>query len=513
MDYKEITMEGQYSDKVMEHFRNPHNVGEISDANGIGNVGNPVCVPADTLISGNSSLSKIKNAVEGTKVLSHDGKYHKVSRVFRKFYRNRLIYLDIHNLGKISLTPDHHILAIKTNDLTHKFYQSKRRIPDWYMAEELRKGDMIMYPIPKEEVDLGYMFFNESRPKYDFKSKDLPKKILITHDFLKLVGYYLAEGYVRTDRCKGTLGFVFGAKEEAYVGEVIALVKSFFGIDVNGKRCVRNSIDIVFYSARLARFFEKNFGKGAANKRIPHNFVLLPLEKQKALIHGLWNGDGYINSNGAKYVTISEQLAHQLKLLLMRQKIIFSFLKVPERGIHKKNFHIYVKEESSLKKLAQILGAKIERPPKLKNIHKCWFDENFFYSPIKKINYPIYNGLIYNLEVEGSHSYVTEAATLHNCGDIMRLYIKVDENEIITDAKFKTFGCGAAIATSSMVTDLVKGKTISEALKISNRAVAEALGGLPKIKMHCSVLAEEALKSAIDDYIAKKSRKTAKKDV
>ncbi|MFC2045623.1 Fe-S cluster assembly scaffold protein NifU [Chloroflexota bacterium] len=86
------------------------------------------------------------------------------------------------------------------------------------------------------------------------------------------------------------------------------------------------------------------------------------------------------------------------------------------------------------------------------------------------------------------------------CGDIMELYIKV-HNDVITDAKFKTFGCGAAIATSSMVTELIKGKTIEEAPEISNRAVAEALGGLPPIKMHCSVLAEEALKLAIDDYI------------
>ncbi|MBI5206413.1 MAG: Fe-S cluster assembly scaffold protein NifU [Candidatus Firestonebacteria bacterium] len=85
------------------------------------------------------------------------------------------------------------------------------------------------------------------------------------------------------------------------------------------------------------------------------------------------------------------------------------------------------------------------------------------------------------------------------CGDIMRLYIKV-KDDIITDAKFKTFGCGAAIATSSMVTEMIRGKTINEALKISNQAVAEALGGLPKIKMHCSVLAEEALRAAIDDY-------------
>ena len=91
------------------------------------------------------------------------------------------------------------------------------------------------------------------------------------------------------------------------------------------------------------------------------------------------------------------------------------------------------------------------------------------------------------------------------CGDIMRLYIKVEDGKI-KDAKFKTFGCGAAIATSSMITELVKGKTVKEALEISNKAVAEALGGLPPIKMHCSLLAEDALKSAIEDYLKKKDR-------
>ncbi len=85
------------------------------------------------------------------------------------------------------------------------------------------------------------------------------------------------------------------------------------------------------------------------------------------------------------------------------------------------------------------------------------------------------------------------------CGDIMELYIKVKDG-VIKDAKFKTFGCGAAIATSSMVTELIKGKTVKEAEKVSNKAVAEALGGLPKVKLHCSVLAEEALEKAIEDY-------------
>ena len=90
------------------------------------------------------------------------------------------------------------------------------------------------------------------------------------------------------------------------------------------------------------------------------------------------------------------------------------------------------------------------------------------------------------------------------CGDIMELYIRV-RDDVIVDAKFQTLGCGAAIATSSMVTEMVKGKGIDEALAISNDMVAEALGGLPPVKMHCSVLAEEALKGAIDDY--KKNRK------
>ena len=85
------------------------------------------------------------------------------------------------------------------------------------------------------------------------------------------------------------------------------------------------------------------------------------------------------------------------------------------------------------------------------------------------------------------------------CGDIMKMDIQVEDG-IITDVKFKTFGCGAAIATSSMATEMVKGKSLEEALKLTNKAVAEALDGLPPVKMHCSVLAEEALRSAISDY-------------
>lgn len=88
------------------------------------------------------------------------------------------------------------------------------------------------------------------------------------------------------------------------------------------------------------------------------------------------------------------------------------------------------------------------------------------------------------------------------CGDIMKIYLKVEDN-IIKDVKFKTFGCGSAIASSSMATEMIKGKTLDEAWELSNKAVAEALDGLPPVKMHCSVLAEEAIHKAINDYRAR----------
>ncbi len=89
------------------------------------------------------------------------------------------------------------------------------------------------------------------------------------------------------------------------------------------------------------------------------------------------------------------------------------------------------------------------------------------------------------------------------CGDIMRIYLDIDENQVIQDVKFKTFGCGAAVATSSMATEMVKGKTVQEAMTVTNKAVMEALDGLPPVKVHCSLLAEEAIHAALWDYAQK----------
>lgn len=240
----------------------------------------------------------------------------------------------------------------------------------------------------------------------------------------------------------------------------------------------------------------------------------LPSEKQKYLIYGLWRGDGYINVDRVYprggYSTISEELCHQLKLLLLRQKIVPSIYSEEEKekkGVfHRKAYRLHIGQSSSFKNLCEILKAKYN--PKTLSRERVWVDTDYVYLPIRKIVRKNYCGEVYNLEIEEKHSFCTDAFSLHNCGDVMWIYIKVGKNEkgeeIIEDIKFETFGCAAAIATSSVVTELAKGKTLKEAEKISNKDVVEFLGGLPPIKKHCSLLAEEGLKAAIDDYYKKK---------
>ncbi len=492
----------QYSEKVMQHFMDPHNVGEIPDADGVGNVGNPVCVAPDTLVFVNPNIKSIKEIAEGARVLSHDGKYHEVTKVYERPYRGNLYAVKVTNLGTNYLTPEHHILALKLGR-RDKFLSSKRTMPDWYCSQELQKGDVVLYPIPRETNDMAEIDFDVDKPKWDHRSRSSPDKVKIDRSFCRLAGYYLAEGYARTGPRKGTTGFVFHCKEKEYIKDVILLMRQVFGVSPAELKDMpqKNATDIQFYSARLARFFETHFGKEAQNKHLPFWMMQLPLEKQCETLRGLWNGDGYFDSKRqrAKYVTISRRLAYQLRLLFLRQRIICNFSKGRAHGMHKESYQCYVQDDASLKKLLTLLGIRGKVEPRRRDIHKSWFDKDYYFTTVREIRPFRYDGLVYNLEVGEVHSYVSNALTLHNCGDIMRLYIKVKDG-LIVDARFKTFGCGAAIATSSMVTDLVKGKSVDEALQISNKAVAEALGGLPKIKMHCSVLAEEALRSAIEDY-------------
>lgn len=502
-----------YSDKVMEYFKNPKNVGEIKNADGIGKVGNPVCLLPDSLIQHNPNLVPIKDSKISDSVLSHDGEFNPIKRVIKRSYRGKIIKIK-NRLGETVLTPEHECLAVKWRKTDHfrRINNKKKNIPDWHHASELEKEDLVLYPIIKKTVDVNKITTNVKVKKYDFKSIKIPEEIEVNNNFLRLAGYFLAEGYTRLVVCRTFAGFCFNSKEKDYINDVRNLIKKIFGIKAIIKESKNNSTNVIVNNVHVARIFRELFGNSALNKKVPEFMLFLPREKQKSLIEGLWKGDGYFNPKKprAGFSTISKNLVQQLKILLLRQGIIPSVYTENEKKIrgvnHKKCYRIHTGDRDSLIKLADIL--KINFNCKIKPTFRAWCDDNFAYIPITKIISENYKGLVYNLEVENAHSFSTESLALHNCGDIMWIYIKVGKNkegkEIIEDIKFKTFGCVAAISTSSVLTEMAKGKTLEEAEKITREDIVKELGGLPEQKIHCSVLGASALKDAIKDYRSRK---------
>ena len=508
----------QYSKKVMQHFMHPKNVGEMKDADGVGKVGNPVCLLPEEKIHKNSESIEISKLERKNKVLTHTGYYEDIVGLSSRIYDGRIISLQ-NKLGKTKTTPEHLIFAMKLLQRL-KFLRNKGKrqlIPSWYHAEDLEKGDIILYPILKKEENISLLEINIPKLKFDFKSKEIPNKIPLNLDLLRLFGYFLSEGNVQDKPCKTYISFTLNIKEKEIVEDIKDISKKLFGLDIVAKEKPEVKTTIVFlYNAKLARWFKYLFGNGAEHKKLPDFIMNLPAEKQKALILGLWKGDGYVNLNRtgprAGFVTISYQLSQQIKTLLLRQKIVPSIYLDKEKKVkgvnHKKVYRFHVGQRESLIKLCKILG--FEYMPKSYVSIDSWFDNNYLYTPITKKEELYYKGGVNNLEVNNAHSFVSEAFCLHNCGDIMHVYIKVGKNkqgkEIIKDIKFKTMGCAAAIATSSMITEIARNKTLKEAMKITRDDVAKNLGGLPPIKMHCSNLAADALHLAVKDYLKKKFR-------
>ncbi len=505
-----------YSKQVIEHFRNPRNMGEMEKPDAVGKIGNPTCLLPDEKIHKNSDSIPISELKENQEILTHNGNYEKVVGIFSRNYNGKIITLK-NKLGKISLTPEHLIYGIKVPKRWKFLFNKGKKtlIPSWHHIEDLEKGDIILYPIFKKEEDTKFLEIKIPKAKYDFRSKEIPNEILLNEDLLRLFGYFLAEGNIQEKPCKTFISFALNINEKEIVEDIKSIAKNLFGLEIKIKGLPeRKTIVVYIYNAKLARFFKKLFGNGAEHKKLPDFIMNLPPEKQKSLIYGLWKGDGYVNLNRngprAGYTTISYQLAQQIKTLLLRQKIVPSIYVDKEKEIrgvkHKKAYRIHVGQRDSLKRLCNIL--KIEYSPKSREAIKSWFDDNYLYTPVTDKEILNYEGKVFNLEVESAHSFVSEAFCLHNCGDVLWVYLKIEKNkqnkDYIKDIKFQTFGCIAAIAVSSVLTEMVKGKTLEEAKKLSNQEIVKKLGGLPPIKYHCSLLGAEALHKAIENYEKKK---------
>jgi len=506
-----------YSDIVKEHFFNPKNLmledPDESSFNAVGMVGSPACILPSTIVSLNPRREQIEKIPAGRSVLGHDGYFHKIERVFRPKYNAKLTTLK-NQLGEISATKDHLIYAIQVprkedSPFVHTKY--KRRIPaSWVHAGDLKKGDLALYPIPKEVGGLDALELpRPARKKWDFKSRILPERIPLTADLLELFGYFVAEGSSK----RGELTFTFGETEGKFALRVKGLLKKYFGLNAAIRlRPSNHRIDAVVCNIYLAGFFRELFGVLAENKNVPEFILFLVPAIQQGFLRGLWRGDGYFNSvrsqPRAGFVTVSETLLHQVIWLLLRQKIVSSVYTEEahtRNGVsHLESYRVHIGDMTSLERLARILDIPFVRDPNKRHAVESWFDENYLYIPVRKVSSTPFKGRLYNFEVGRSHTYATDAFLIHNCGDMMKMWLKIDpETERIQDLKWRTFGCASAIAATSMFSVMVTengGMKLDDALKVKPQHIMVRLGGLPNRKIHCSVLADKAFRKAANDY-------------
>lgn len=507
-----------YTDIVKDHFFNPQNLmledPDETQYQAIGMVGSPACLLPSTQIRKNPIVETVQNSSVGEKVLSHDGYFYQIEKIFRPIHNSTIIGLK-NQLGELFATPDHLIFGVqvprkKQSPFVHAKY--KKLIPtSWVHAGDLQQGDLVLYPIPQEVRPLRSIKIDRpERGQRDFKSVYLPREIVITGDLLELFGYFVAEGHTKG---KNETGFTFSIKEMVYVRRVSELIKKYFGLTTSiQERPAQHRIDVVCYNIYLARIFKELFGGSAAGKKAPEFLLFLKPQLQQSFLKGLWRGDGYFSSQRnqprAGFTTISETLLHQVIWLLLRQRIVPSLYKEKahiKKGIsHQPSYRIHVGDMDSLERLAQILEISFQRNPQKRHAVESWFDSQYLYMPIRKVLRKKFSGRLFNFEVGQSHTYTTDAFLVHNCGDMMKMWLKIEPgSEKITEMKWRTFGCGSAIAATSMFSVMVTengGVAIADALKIKPQHIMERLGGLPNRKIHCSVLADKAFRKAANDY-------------
>lgn len=508
-----------YSDIVKDHFFNPRNLmlddPDESAYDAVGMVGSPACVFPSTLVAANLSFKAINSFILDEKVLSHDSLYHPVTRLFKtKFQKTTLVKIRNY-LGEIIATEDHLFFVKqipKTSTFRHNSY--KRTIPSaWTHAGDIEKGDIALYPLPLEVRPAFPISWKQDKVKWDFKSKLLPRELNITPELLELFGYFIAEGSTKHTE----IVFTFSQKEMHFARRVQEIARNLFDLAANIRpRAAQHRIDVTIYNVHLAENFRNLFGTHAVSKKIPEDLLFIDPVLQRSLLKGLWLGDGHFaawrSQPRAGFTTVSSTLFEQVIILLLRQRIIPSTFREAAKKIngvnHQAAYRVHVGDMSSLETLADILGITFKRDLKKRHETRVWFEENYICLPIKSVAHFAYEGgRLYNFEVEGSHTYATNAFLAHNCGDMMKMWLKIEpQNERVQEMKWRTFGCGSAIAATSMFSVMVTengGMPLVDALKIKPQHIMERLGGLPNRKIHCSVLADKAFRKAVNEYFRK----------
>jgi DNA primase len=406
------------------------------------------CFPKGSLVVTDDGYKSIEKLKIGDKVLTHKNKFRKVEYLYKRQYKGGNIRVVTRNNNQsIDMTSDHKVFAIKTKNCKQKSRSSrlcqknckqncaKKYFYDYklekYKASELKIGDYLVYPIDIDIKDckkikiFDYKKYKNirKRVKTGFLVKKFPEKVLVNSDFLKLLGYWIAEGSVYA---RG-LRFSLGSHEKDFALEIKYLVKRVFGLDasLHFRKNNKSGIEISVSNANLCKVFAKLCGKGAQNKKIPQFCMKLPLRKQKVLINAILKGDGTISKKHRKsragrksITTISRKLSGQIRDILLRCNFIPS--------IYRKNEYI------DKNKLKHKDSWTISWMPRLVNQYCNFYNISnvrYWTMPIKKIEKYKFDDRVYNLLVEKDHSYIVDHVTVGNCGeggDVFEFLMKIE---------------------------------------------------------------------------------------
>ena len=431
-------------------------------------------IPESPILTLDRGIQKIKDIKIGDRVLTHKGRFMKVSQVMKREYSGDVIRITPKKIGiPITLTPDHPVLAVETelcrginsregsicypgrscyrtanyNRIKYCKYINgeepyRKYKTEWIRAKDLEIGDFITYPRTNNKVVdiekiriIDYIddFLNVIGDSYNDNSvqtdlfgefverEHIPAEVDLTGDLMRLFGYFIADG----DHSGNSIEFTFNLGEEKYVEDIKEIFKSIFGLNYSYR--MREHAHVVIYPNRvLQNMFQNMFcpkeyvtkkGKGSKAKivRIPPEFLDLPLGKLAELVKGEWRGDGTISDSGYSITTTSETLANQLVYILSKFNILPALrIERSKNQNHEDKFHIEIYGKD-----ADIFGNIIgEIHPNRTNVEKkdsvYLKGKNLYYTPIKDIEIIRYVGDVWNLEIEEDNSYVS-TTIVHNC--------------------------------------------------------------------------------------------------
>lgn len=404
------------------------------------------CFLPGTLIKTERGFHPIEKIQLGQKVLTHKGRYMPALQTLRT-YKGKIIDFKVRKSNQtLSLTPDHKVFVIKTKHCPYKSRKTricqwnckKKGCPQFYKdykieklpASELSKDDFLLYPINQRIKDVEIVdlekYYTRRESNFGPDINEIPTKIRVDEKFLKLIGYYIAQGSSH----RAYIRFSLGDHEKSFAKEIKTLIRDLFGIktSIHKRKGGRTGLEISACNSKLSNIFENLCGKGTENKHIPFELQYLPPEKQKIILDAIWKGDrtqGEVPKCKRKRYykvigTTSLILAEQLRDILLRLKITPGFYsqeeKVDKKGVHhKKSFQIEWQENYIL--------------------HFTYFykdpENNVLYwaLPIKEIKKRYFEGDVYNLTVAKDHSYVATNFVVGNCGkggDIFKFVMEIE---------------------------------------------------------------------------------------